>query len=160
MRLILPILLMLLATGYAMADRTTRRGSLRPDPDKVETAVRQPVADTLEICGDDVSVSGYDKPLRATREAMFLTNLTELLLSGVELEINYSDLQGRELHHRTVWVECDLPPGATRRVDCQSWDRQHTFYYVKGPAPRVDRVTPYEVRVRPLRATAAFRTPE
>lgn len=150
---------MLATATHALADRTTRRGTLRPDPDRVD-ALRAPAADTLGITGADVTVSGYDKPLRSACEAMFLTNASQLDITGVELEIHYFDLQGRELHHRTVWVECDLPPQATRRVECRSWDRQHTFYYSKGPKPGVDRVTPYEVRVRPLRAVAALRERE
>lgn len=151
MRSPLLYLLALLALT-ATADDTTRGGILRVTPGTFDDT-RRALPDTMVLLDDNIIASGYDKPLRANREALFLTNATGATLTGVELEIVYRDLKGRELHRRTVWVKCQLPPGATRRVDFPSWDTQHTFFYVRGIAPRRDRTAPYDIAIRAIRAT-------
>lgn len=152
MRTLILFIAATVAAIIAWADDTTRGGTLRIAPGTFDK-VRAAAPDTMTLADGNVTASGYDKPLRANREAMFLTNHTGVTLTGVELEIVYLDIKDRELHRRRLWVKCMLPHGATRRVDFTSWDTQHTFFYVRGVAPRRDRTAPYDVDVRAVRAT-------
>ncbi len=151
-----PVILLTLIAATSLgshADDTTRRGPLRTRPGIYDvTRPAEAAPDTIDLMPDNIEPTGFDKTLRANRESLFLTNNTALTLSAVELTIDYTDLSDRELHSRTLWVECDIPPGATRRVDFPTWDRQHTFYYYKGPQPRTPRTTPFKVRVTATRA--------
>lgn len=93
------------------------------------------------------TLSGYEKPLRSTRETIFVTNSSDTDASGIELEIVYFDIDGRELHRRVVALPADLPLGSTRRIDFSSWDRQQTFYFADGPRPR-RQAYPYTISAR------------
>ncbi len=153
MRTLLSTLLLLLTASAALiADDTTRGGNLRADRDALTIARPTALPDTMNLIDGNITVSGYDKPLRATREAMFLTNHTGVDISGIELEMVYTDMKGRELHRRTVNVACTIPSGATRRADIPSWDTQHTFFYVRGITPRRDRTAPYDVAIKAVKA--------
>lgn len=146
-------LILAAASASAPTDNTTREGRLRPRPGCFDAPAQEaPKPDTLTLIPGNIVPSGYDKTLRATREAMFLTNNTGIGISAVELTLTYHDLEGRELHSRTVWTDAVIPSGATRRVEIPAWDHQHTLYYYKGPAPRTPNVTPFRVTVTPLRA--------
>ena len=147
--LLLTMLLMAVTGGAALADTTTRRGRLSSALADETTAA---APDTLTLAPGAVKPYGYDKPLTATREAVFLTNRSGATLTGVELDITYFDMQGRELHRRRVWVDCNIPPEATRRVEFYTWDARKSFYYHGGKHPRTDRVTPYTVTVTAVRA--------
>lgn len=147
-------LLLAAAAGSLRADDTTRRGRLKPVAGAFDSTREAPAPpDTLTLADGNVTVGGYDKPLRSDRETMFLTNHTGATLAAVELEIVYTTADGRELHRRRVWARCGIPPGATRKIDLRSWDVQHSFYYLRGVTPRRNRVTPYDVAIIPLRAT-------
>ncbi len=102
-------------------------------------------------------LSGFDKGLNSGRESFFITNGNEDELRAVTIEIEYLTEEGEMLHKRSVPVTVAVPSGETRRVDIQTWDRQHQFYYYLT-SPRPQRAaTPFRVRLRPLRAT--YRTP-
>ena len=133
----------------AGADNLTRRG-LRVDQTKI-TAPAQPLSDTVTVTADSIALSGYDKPLRSTGESFFVTNRMSVAIDGVEVELVYSDLQGRQLHRRRLLIKADIPQGETRRVDIRSWDKRQTLYYHRGPQPRSGVATPFDVRVTPLR---------
>lgn len=151
-RLLPPLLLICLGAAFtAPADNTTRRG-LRVDPSAL-AAPTDTVAVTEDTVSDgDIVVSGYDKPLRSYGESFFVTNKTDSAITGVELTIDYRDIRGRQLHHRSLRHDIDLPAGETRRADIRSWDRRQTFYYIRGPKPRTSGVTPYDVKITVVRA--------
>lgn len=145
------LLTLAISVSSAMADNTIARG-LRPiarenpSPD----AVQRP--DTIELSGTEtVSLSGYDKPLQATRETFCATNNTSRHIAALILEITYTDLAGRQIHRRRATVPADIPPGETRLVSFRSWDVNHTFFYRLGPRPRKSGVTPYDVSARILK---------
>lgn len=130
------------------ADNTLRRHTrvdLVPDADADTVA-----SDTVVATAGQITVSGYDKPLRSYGESFFVTNATRRRFSAVVLDIQYLDLQGRQLHNRRVTVATDIPAGETRRVDISSWDKRRTFYYHLGPKPRTRGVTPFAVRIDPV----------
>lgn len=153
-RLLPPLLLICLGAALtAPADNTTRRG-LRVDPSALaaSTDTVAVTEDTVSVADGDIVVSGYDKPLRSYGESFFLTNRTDSAITGVELTIDYRDTRGRQLHHRSLRHDIDLPAGETRRADISSWDRRQTFYYIRGPKPRTSGVTPYDVKITIVRA--------
>lgn len=130
------------------ADNTLRRHTrvdLAPDAN-ADTIT----CDTVVATAGQITVSGYDKPLRSYGESFFVTNATRQRLSAVILDIQYLDLQERQLHNRRATVAADIPAGETRRVDISSWDKRQTFYYHLGPKPRTRGVTPFAVRITPV----------
>ena len=139
------------------ADNTLRRNTrvdIAPvagaDTIASDTVVATIASDTVVATAGQITVSGYDKPLRSYGESFFVTNVTRQRLSAVILDIQYLDLQGRQLHNRRVAVAADIPAGETRRVDISSWDKRQTFYYHLGPKPRTRGVTPFTVRITPV----------
>ncbi|MCM1255109.1 MAG: hypothetical protein NC221_03210 [Duncaniella sp.] len=126
----------------------TRRGKLKPKP-KVTSAdtitIASPFDTIVAPSAELVTLSGYDKPLRATAETMFVTNRLQAGIVSLSLNISYYDMEGHQLHQRDVEVRNSIPAGATRQIKIKSWDSQKSFYYHLGQRPRVDAVTPYKV---------------
>jgi hypothetical protein len=102
--------------------------------------------DTLRgaVC-DSVILSGYDKPLRASRETIFATSSLDAAVTVVGIRLRYKDMAGRVLHERTVCVRVFVAPGETRMLSIPTWDTNRSFFYHRGPRPRVSGVTPYDV---------------
>lgn len=104
-------------------------------------------ADTLSLPSDSLlHLSGYDKPLRSSRESLFVTNRTCRTIKEISLEVEYLDRHGRQLHKRRVTVRCDIPSGQTRRVEFPTWDTQHAFYYRLSTKPQRADGAPYDIR--------------
>lgn len=131
---------------------------MRPtsDKDKTEAAnVLTIAADTIvpdSITGQ-ISVAGYDKPLRSSRETFFISNNTLYHLCGLRLDIEYLDTHRRTLHQREIYISLDIPPGATRQASTKSWDIQKTFYYKLSPKPKRSDGTMYDVKCTVISAT-------
>lgn len=141
----LPLLLILSFSIAALplsAQRTTRP-NLEPQP----VADNNPVEFTDSIIADTslISISGYDKPLRATRETFFVTNRYACTITAITITFNYYDLQGRQLHAVTRSIKYEIPPGETRQLYIPAWDKQQAFYYHLSPQPRRS-ATPYTVK--------------
>lgn len=129
----------------AQKQRTTRK-NLTVDKRYAATAT-QSWCDTVTATTGLMTVSGYEKPLRSVRESAMFTNESDRTVCGLTLDLSYADMKGRELHRRSVKLECDIPPGATRQIYWPTWDRQFTFYYHRSPKPR-GLATPYDVTCR------------
>lgn len=150
MRRALPILAafcVLAASGQQLTRRLpaqARRSAATPAPATL------PVCDTVR--GDEcraLQVSGFEKPLRAMRESMFVTNTSPDTVTGFGIEITYTDTRGRQLHKAAHDVAEEIPAGETRRVEVRSFDRSGLFHYRLSPAPRrAAQATPFDVRVR------------
>ncbi|MDE7125978.1 MAG: beta-N-acetylhexosaminidase, partial [Muribaculaceae bacterium] len=55
-------------------------------------------------------------------------------------------MNGQMLHSVTDVVPCNIPPGESRNINRQSWDRQRSFFYHKNPPYRPRTVaTPFDV---------------
>lgn len=132
-----------LLTIHAQRQRTTMTGRLRP---AVEDTLPTPADTTLTAALDSiVRLSGYDKPVTASRESMHLTNLSDsLTITGISFELRYLDKAGRELHRRDVTINNTIAPGRTELVTFPTWDIQRTFYYILSPRPR-RQATPYDI---------------
>lgn len=105
------------------------------------------VRDTVRTHLDSIAFSGYDKPNQAVREAFFVTNRhpDSITLSELCVTFTYFDMQGRMLHEAAHTVKCQIPPGATRRLEVPSWDRTNAFHYFLSPAPPRRQSSPYRV---------------
>ena len=93
-----------------------------------------------------LTLSGYDKPLRASHEVLFVSNATGRDVVSVCLDVVYEDMQGRQLHRRRCDVPADVPAGETRQIIMPTWDRQRSFYYKGSTRPKRTEATAYEVR--------------
>lgn len=135
------------ARRQSTISRNLKPASYTPAPEPVHKA------DTInasQLCG--ILLSGYDKPINASRETFFITNRTDSVLSSLTIMFTYSDMTGRLLHKATHSIPCDIPPGETRSVSVPAWDRQHSFYYHKSAVPR-RKSTPFAVTHTIIRAT-------
>lgn len=152
MKRLLPLLLIALSA----AGLSARRISTGPGRLAVEADTPVP-ADTLRPDSAQLRLSGYDKPNSATRETFFATNChpDSVRISRLRLTFSYFDMSGRQLHEETRTVDCDIPPGATRRLSVPSWDRNNAFHYFRSPAPVRRQSTPYRVASRIDYAIAA-----
>ena len=153
---ILTLLLCLTAALAVIAQRqrTTMTGRLRTQPVATDTAAI--IADTITAGLDNiVRLSGYDKPISASRETLHATNLSNsLTITGMTLEISYLDNTGRELHRRTVTLHDTIQAATTELVSFPTWDLQRSFYYRRSVAPR-RQATPYDVKVTILSIAAS-----
>ena len=96
-----------------------------------------------------VGFAGYDKEPNSSVESFMMLNNSGQKISGFKIRIDYLDMQDRLFHSRIVEESCEVPPGEPRRMDIVSWDKQHTYYYYLGNAPK--RVaTPFKVAIHPL----------
>lgn len=144
---------MMCAVG-ASAQKTTRR-NLQAAPvaaaDSTASAYNAAaVADTLrgETAVRAVAVTGYEKPLRSTKETMFIANrLTDATVTAVIMTIDYSDMRGHQLHRRTLTVPVDIAPGQRRLATVRSWDHNKLFYYHINTPRTTGQATPYSVRI-------------
>lgn len=103
--------------------------------------------DTVRADTATVGLSGYEKTLRATKETVFVSNLSDNReIVGIIFTVTYLDNSGRILHRRRVEAHPEIPAGETRRLDFPTWDRQMTFYYKGSPRPRVSSI-PYDVTI-------------
>lgn len=94
----------------------------------------------------DFDIAGYDKPLKSRRETMLVTNRTDMEVDSLYLTIDYRDLKGRQLHHRSLWTPGDIPSGETRLIEVRAWDVQGSYVYRHSAKPR-SLHTPYDVTV-------------
>lgn len=142
-------------TGTVQAQRTTRKGLARPvleeKCDIPGDTVRGAIADSLLL------VTGYEKPLRASRESLFILNRTDRELLSVRLEISYftgkDTSSGTLLHKRKVELQTQIPAGERRMVWYNSWDRNQVFYYhINTPGRTRRQATPYTVSIKVLEA--------
>ncbi len=94
-----------------------------------------------------INFSGYDKPLRSSRETFFATNATEAYIHTIIITTEYFDLAGRQLHKQSRRVAAQIPAGETRQLTMPSWDTQQSFYYHKSNPPRRANAYPYNIKI-------------
>lgn len=148
MRTLLLIMILAMAPAVALTGQNTTRRVPRTSYGRVSEPTAT-AADTLRgsVC-DSLRVAGFEKPLRAMRESMFVTNGSSLHIATVRLTIDYLDTLGRQLHRAVHDIDVDLPAGQTRRVEIPSFDRSGVFYYRASALPRgVRRATTFDVAV-------------
>lgn len=97
---------------------------------------------------NQITFCGYEKTVNSTKETIFISNPTDSTIHKVSFTITYLDDGQRILHRRSLSQAVTIPPLETRRIDIPSWDRQKTYYYIKGPRPRKS-ATPYDISITP-----------
>lgn len=146
LRVIVTSLLVLAVTSVAAPDTRTTRKKLVKSEQEVTV-----VADSTTVSPDSITIADYDKPLRSNYETIFVTNRYQRKLIQITINIDYIDMNGSQLHSRSVTVECDIPPGATRQLHTRAWDRQKAFYHhTTRSKPRSPHARPYKVVVTPV----------
>lgn len=146
LRVIVTSLLVLAVTSVAAPDtRTTRKKLVKAEQDVTA------VTESTTLSPDSITIADYDKPLRSNYETIFVTNRYQRKLIQITINIDYIDMNGSQLHSRSVTVECEIPPGATRQLHTRAWDRQKAFYHhTTRSKPRSPHARPYKVVVTPV----------
>lgn len=134
-------------TATAQRQRTTMTGRLSGSQPAVTVAATVP-ADTVTTGIDSIlRLSGYDKPLAASRETLHARNLSDsLTVTFIKLSVKYLDHAGRELHRREVTLHNTISPGTTELVSFPTWDIQRSFFYIRSVEPR-RQATPYDISI-------------
>ncbi len=146
LRVIVTSLLVLAVTSVAAPDTRTTRKKLVKSEQEVTV-----VADSTTVSPDSITIADYDKPLRSNYETFFVTNRHNRTIVRITIDIDYIDMNGSQLHSRSVTVECEIPPGATRQLHTRAWDRQKAFYHhTTRSKPRSPHARPYKVVVTPV----------
>lgn len=133
----------------ANADRlVTTRKHLKTDPSLPVTPQNPayPPLDTIAAPRGIIRYCGYEKTIRATRETIFIENLTDSVIRQISFNIDYIDTSRRQIHRRHHRQPIEIPPRQTRRIDIPSWDTQKSYYYINGPRPKKS-ATPYDIRI-------------
>jgi len=146
------LLVATLAVLCQTAPACARKIRLRNEPKQLQQPSE---TDSLRnmIAADSVPLrfSGYDKPANANRETFLATNLSlSDTVCNMEVEIEYSTMDHRQLHKRKVMISCMIPPGETRMLEIRTWDRQNSYRYYRSREGRSAAV-PYTVSISPLR---------
>lgn len=126
--------------------KTVRSGAVGRS-DTGSSPVIAAMADTVIPGADDIRLSGYDKPLRSSRESVFISNLTGYEIISFVLTTVYFDMQDRQLHQSSNRINMTVPAGETRLATYPSWDRQRSFYFHGSSEPRSSAI-PYDIRQR------------
>jgi len=139
------IALTLLALASSVDAEARKRSTTR----KI-AGLEVPAAQFDSIAADTANIifSGYDKPLRASKETVFVTNNSDHNIRAVSFTSQYVDTSGRQLHRISRKINADIPAGETRRIDFKTWDVQNSFYYVGSRRPRTSAI-PYDIRITP-----------
>lgn len=140
--------MIIVCCGMAQRRNTTRRHLKAAGVVEHAAELSTWRCDTVVADTTKVRFSGYSKTLRAIRESVFVTNLTDSTVDGVIFQIQYYDTKGRMMHQVRQSLPTDIPPRETRKIDFPTWDRQFIFYYARSPRPRVSAV-PYTVKILP-----------
>ena len=94
---------------------------------------------------DKITLSGYRKTLTDAYESFFVNNQTPFHMSNITVTFYYTNAEtGQVFKECTYEVPCDIPSGQMRQLSVRSFDRQHSFYYSGGRAPRRP-ATPYTI---------------
>lgn len=110
------------------------------------------ITDSMPISNEiaeKIQFYGFDKTISSSSESFFIVNGLDMPLSGMEIEISYFDMKGRQLNSQNVKIDCDIPAGETRRLDIKSWDIQKSFYYFQSAKPK-RQATPFDVKIKLL----------
>lgn len=145
-------------TGYKLAKTSKAQKSQSGDPEEEDSDQfikgSFMVASQCRDCNNgymisQVAFSGYDKPAQASKEVFFITNNTDRTMSGVNLYLEYLDLEGRQLHKRFLRLTCAIPPGETRMAEVPSWDTNHSFHFIDSKDSKRGSV-PYRAIIDPV----------
>lgn len=147
LRWFMAVVVAVMSVAAPVSARKVRVGPRRIVVERTAGAEAAAPFDTIACPSGAIRCSGYDKPNRASKETFFVTNLSvdSLAVEGLIITLDYSDMQGRQLHRARRLVKVSLPPGQTRAVSVPTWDVNNAFHYFRTPAPARRQSTPYRV---------------
>lgn len=157
------IIILLTGTPSLQARKIKTRHSIPKTKEKSSQTNNSESSDSIiSLASDSITFTekispairfyGFDKTATSSIESFFISNGLEDTLACVEVEITYFDMKGRQLHKRSVSIDCDLPHGETRRYDVKGWDTQKSFYFHQSVKPK-RQATPFDVRLELLSVT-------
>lgn len=91
--------------------------------------------------------SGYDKAASSNKESFFITNNSQYPIHALEIELVYTNLEGRMIHKRSELINADIPQGETRACSIKTFDFQKSLYYKKSTPPRYGGM-PFDVSIK------------
>lgn len=144
MRSLVSVIIFLVAI-VTWAQNTTRGKLKLRDDVRFENNVK--INDTIVPAKGDIGLYGYEKAQQSTKEAFFVINHTDRVISSLTFSISYYNERGEMLHSRTETVRCDIPATETRKVEFKSWDSQKLWHYVGSLAHHNDFSNPYDIRI-------------
>lgn len=133
----------------------TAKGTLSSDVGQIESKNVSIASDSIDFFGrinPAIRFYGFDKTVASNIESFFISNSLVETIIGMELDITYIDMKGRQLHKRSVSIDCDIPGGETKRYDIKSWDTQKSFYFHQSVKPK-RQATPFNVKIELLSVT-------
>lgn len=146
MKIIIALLIAVFFSITASAEKTTRKKlKLRTDPATTEIVAIQ-YEEITAISDSAIIFTGYDKPIGADKESVFVINNSGQTIDKINITINYFDSLNRQLNSRTIDIIYTIPDKQTRIVAFKTWDIQHSFYYYKSRKPHT-QATPYKVAI-------------
>lgn len=98
---------------------------------------------------DQIVYAGYEKKSNSKVESIFVSNHTDSYLIRVCFYIDYLTPDSLQLDRRFRSLDCEIPPGETRKLDMRSWDTQNSFRYISSPKGRSQSST-YIVKLYPV----------
>lgn len=150
--ILLGLVFLAVAATKVEAKGQRRQKTTRPRLERIATTPEAMSDSATRALLDSISFAGYDKPLRSTRETMFVTNSSARRLTRLWFTIKYSDMSNRELHSADIELGVDIPPGATRQISFPSWDKQLAFVFHRSARSSRSRGTPYTIALTLRRA--------
>lgn len=100
----------------------------------------------VEIIRPAIRFYGFDKSVTSSLESFFISNALNSEINGMDIQITYFDMQGRQLHKRNAHLDINIPPQETMRTDIKSWDTQKSFYFHQSTKPK-RQATPFSVKI-------------
>lgn len=119
--------------------------SIAPEPDPIISLTTDSLTFVEKIL-PAIRFYGFDKTVGSAMESFFISNALDSEISGMEIQIKYFDMQGRQLHKRNVTLDIKIPPHETQRTDIKSWDTQRSFYFHQSAKPK-RQATPFTVKI-------------
>lgn len=149
------VTLTLAATVLIVIGQSTKRRGIKPTVGMVEASAVATGLDTVvgaEAIDGIVRLTDFNKTTASRVESLMITNISETdTVRAVTVDIDYKNLQGRQLNRRIVTFEVTVPPGETRHASVASWDRQQLFYYKNTPpARKTQRTTAFDITIEPV----------
>ena len=132
--------------------KTSNSASPAEDSVRSEYRIFSMTSDSIAFCDTIrplIRFYGFDKTVTSRMESFFISNGLDVDIRGMYIGITNTDLKGRQLHKRTVHLDCALPSEETRRYDIKSWDTQKSFYFHQSAKPK-RQATPFDVRLELL----------
>ena len=108
---------------------------------------------TLADISSKIEIAGFEKNASSKMESFLITNNSGYAIQALELELTYSDLQGRMIHKRSLPIEVVIPQNETRSVSIKSFDQQKSLYYKKSTPPRSGGM-PFDISIKILSVSA------